>query len=296
MRRLEDMDNELPVPQTLAEGPGQLQHVSVDLTATLQFHGLPSENVLVPIAERQKLFKNLGDVIEMLSPESRAQALYISKCVAACAVGLFDAALNYLWDETITSLREKVTRFDVDYFFDSTVTDPNRRKQFQTAGDLPKLDDWEFIRGCSKIGILSDLGFKHLDYIRDVRNWASAAHPNQNELSGLQLVSWLETCIREVIAREPEAPAIEIKQLLTNIRTKVLAAADAVPINASVANLPQSLAAALLRATFGMFTDPDAAAEAKNNIQLIAAAVWQRVPGGCPERRGRSLRDVCRER
>jgi hypothetical protein len=213
----------------------------------------------------------------MLAPDVRAQAMYISKCVAACAVGLFDAALNYLWDETIANLREKVTRFDIDYFFDSTVTDPNRRRLFQEPKDFEKLDDYEFIRGCNKIGILSDIGYKHVDYIRDMRNWASAAHPNQNELSGLQLVSWMETCIREVFAKEPEAPAIEVKQLLANVRTKVLQAADVVPINKSIGNLPQTLAAAFLRATFGMYTDPGMSAEAKNNIQLLAPAVWQRV-------------------
>lgn len=32
-----------------------------------------------------------------------------------------------------------------------------------------------------------------------MRNWASTAHPNQNELTGLQLIEWLETCMRSYI-------------------------------------------------------------------------------------------------
>ena len=49
---------------------------------------------------------------------------------------------------------------------------------------------------------ITQLGYKHLDYIRDMRNHASAAHPNHNEITGLQLASWLETCIQEVIVQQ----------------------------------------------------------------------------------------------
>jgi hypothetical protein len=255
-----------------------IERVSLDLVTTLDSHGLPSANVLVPVEERHRLFRNLGDVVQMLDVEARKHAVYISKCVAACAVGLFDAALNYLWDETVANLRRKVERFDLEYFFDSTIADANRRKSLQTADDLVRLDDWELIKGCHTIGILSDIGHKHLDYIRDMRNWASAAHPNQNQVSGLQLVTWLETSIKEVFAKEPEGPAIAVKQLLDNVRKSVLTPPDAIPINASIALLPPALAASLLRAFVGMYADPNMGASTKNNIRLLAKAVWAQVP------------------
>jgi hypothetical protein len=107
-----------------------------------------------------------------------------------------------------------------------------------------------------------------------MRNWASAAHPNQNELTGLQLISWLETCIREVIAREPSGPAIEIRRLLHNIRTETLTASDVAPISANIELLPVDLATSLLRTVFGMYTDPAMSATAKNNIKLIARYIW----------------------
>ena len=49
-----------------------------------------------------------------------------------------------------------------------------------------------------------------LDNIKFMRNWASAAHPNQIELTGLQLISWLETCIKEVISLPLSNITIEI--------------------------------------------------------------------------------------
>ena len=75
----------------------------------------------------------------------------------------------------VANLRAKVVRFDLVYFYDSVFTDPDRRKHFNTEEDLLQLDDWQLIKGCKGIGILSDIGFRHLDYIRDMRNWASAA-------------------------------------------------------------------------------------------------------------------------
>ncbi|MCW4001481.1 MAG: hypothetical protein NWE93_14715 [Candidatus Bathyarchaeota archaeon] len=262
--------------------PGQIQknvdEFTSELTTYLNTLGLPSTNVLVAIPERKNVINNLPSVVERLDPLARSSSVYISKFTAACAVGLFDAALNFLWDETIASLREKASRFDLEFFFSSVVTDQNRRSKLHTAEDLEKLEDWELVRGCQLTGILSDIGFKHLDYIRDVRNWASAAHPNQNQLTGLQVVTWLETCIKEVIGKEPSGPAIQIRLLLENIRTKVLSSPDVKATIANVQNLSIEMASSLLRTIFGMYTDPAMTASAKNNIKLIAKAVWDVSP------------------
>ncbi|SUY54107.1 Uncharacterised protein [Clostridium perfringens] len=59
-----------------------------------------------------------------------------------------------------------------------------------------------------------------------MRNYASAAHPNQNNIDGLQVSSWLQTCIKEVLSKEPEGPVIEIKKLIYNIRNKELTTDD----------------------------------------------------------------------
>ncbi|WP_218103893.1 hypothetical protein [Paenibacillus hemerocallicola] len=150
-------------------------------------------------------------------PYYQQYAMYISKFVAACSAGLFDAALNMLWNETVVNLREKVKRFDMDYFLDSVITDSKRRAAFRSEDDLAKLEEWELVKGCRDTGIITDIGFKHLDYIRDKRNHASAAHPNHNDLSGLQLVSWLETCIKEVLVKEPKGAVVQINSYFTTL-------------------------------------------------------------------------------
>lgn len=271
-------ENQSLIPHSSNEIQQSVDSFTTGLTRYLESLSLPSDRVLVQVSERNRVIINLPDVVNLLGEEARRNAIYISKFIAACGAGLFDAALNFMWDETVSNLRSKVARLDLEYFFSSVVTDPNRRARFSAADDLTKLDDWELIRGCHLTGVLSDIGFQHLDYIRNMRNWASAAHPNQNELTGLQLVSWLETCIREVIAREPSGPAIEIRRLLNNIRTETLTANDVAPISSSIELLPPDLATSLLRTIFGMYTDPLMSATAKNNIKLIARYVWDMAP------------------
>ena len=123
-------------------------------------------------------------------------------------------------------------------------------------------------------GIISEIGFKHLDYIRDMRNYASAAHPNHNSLSGLQLVSWLETCIREVLSREPEGPVVEVRRLLVSLREETLIKDDIPPIASSLASLPDDLSVSLLRTVFGMYTDQKTSTNTRANISFISPALW----------------------
>ena len=248
------------------------------LETYLDIVGLPKDSILVPYERRRPVFQNLPTVLESLTDEQRLAAVYISKFVAACAVGLFDAGLNYLWNETIRNLREKVARFDLSYFFDSVVSDANRRSKLRTEADLEKLDDWELIRGCHTTGIISENGYRHLDYIRNMRNHASAAHPNQNEITGLQISSWLETCIVEVLAREPEGPVIEVRKLLHSLRTEQLSEADVPQIEAALPSLPEDLATSLLRALIGMYTDKDIDSHIRDNIRLVAKMVWEVAP------------------
>lgn len=251
-----------------------VESFSTELQGYLDFLGLPTDNVLVEIEPRRVVINNTQTVLDALSEQQRKVALYVSKFVAACVVGLFDAALNYLWDETIRNLRDKVARFDLEYFFDSVTNDTARRSKLKTDADLETLDDWELIKSCRITGIITEIGYKHLDYIRDMRNWASAAHPNQNELTGLQIVSWLETCIREVLAKEPDGPVIEIRRLLKNLRKEDLDPNDVKPIAETLPGLPGELSASLLRSIFGMYTDLDVAADVRDNIKLVAQAVW----------------------
>ena len=100
-------------------------------------------------------------MISQIEPNEKEQSLYLSKFIAGVASGLFDAALNYLWDETILQIRKRVVQYDLEYFYDNAVTG-EKRKRLKDENDLSKIDDYDLIKGAKEIGLISDLGFKHL--------------------------------------------------------------------------------------------------------------------------------------
>ena len=135
----------------------------------------------------------------------------------------------------------------------------------------------ELIEGSRKIGLISELGFKHLDYIRYMRNWVSAAHPNQNELTGLQVTSWLETCIKEVISLPLSNVTVEIKRLLANIKTNNVSDTEARQIASFFLNLTQEQANNLALGLFGIYTRLDTTPQTRQNIHRLLPHLWDRV-------------------
>lgn len=261
---------------------------STDITSTLQVHeqnmmnfleycGLPTESILVTVDERKKVFKNITDVLEIINLEKRLSATYLSKFISACGAGLFDAALNYMWDETIKQLRIRISHYDIQYFYDLAVTNTEKRKKLDSVDDLIKLDDSELIKGARDIDLINDMGYRHLDYIKYMRNWASAAHPNQVDLSGLQLISWLETCIKEVISLPDSNVTVEIGRLLKNIKTTSIDKAEAEQIGLFFIDLPKEKANALVSGFFGYYTRHDSTEQTRHNINLLLPLIWDLV-------------------
>jgi hypothetical protein len=241
----------------------------------LEQFGLPTERLFVPVGERAAMVSNVGSVLEELDPLIRSRAHYVSKMVAAATVGLFDAALNYLWDELVSALRSRVTGFDIAYFFDIAAgTNSDLRKALKAEEDLPSIDDARLLRAAMTIGLLSDVGFARLDNIRFMRNHASAAHPNQNELTGLELVTFLQLCIREVINVPTDNVTAHTGRLLANIKRDVL---DQPAVDSAAAffdQLPLDRADTLANGLFGLYTAPDRTPTVADNVRLLWPRLW----------------------
>lgn len=272
-----------PAPSGAPSYKTELQTFETGLMTFIAQHGLPTQNVLVPVPERVKVFGNVEDVLALLDDDHKQKSIYVSKFIAAAASGLFDAALNYLWDETIHELRKRIIRYDLEYFFDLAVTNPDKRKKLSTEEDLARLDDNELIRGASEMELISELGFKHLDYIRYMRNWASAAHPNQNQITGLQLIAWFETCIKEVITLPETNTTAQIKTLLSNMKAHALDTAGAKQVSGFFVELTSDQSNNLMAGFFGIYTNESSLPLARDNVKLLAPFLWPFV--GEPMRR-----------
>ena len=125
----------------------------------LQQIGLPTEDVLSPVAEREQVIKSLEEIISIVPDSERTKAFYLSKFTVAVAVGLFDSALNYLWDETIKALRRLVERFDLAYFFSVVGEKNSRHKGLSKPEDLELIRDHDLLESCRRIGLISDINY-----------------------------------------------------------------------------------------------------------------------------------------
>lgn len=241
----------------------------------LTYLGLPTDHVFVPVNQRVIVVRNLEDALGRLSEKKLSQSLYISKFVAAVCAGLFDAALNYLWDETITQLRSTVIQFDLEYFFDLVCKDP--KKKYSKADELVKISDSNLIEGCKNMGLISDIGYRLLENINYMRNWASAAHPNQSEITGFQLIDWLDTCIREVISLPLSDLTISTKKLFENVRTKSLNSKEAKTISSFFNDLTPEMADHICNGLYGIYCRKTSSSDSRKNIKMLLPDLWNKI-------------------
>jgi len=252
----------------------RLQDFETTLMSALDRVGLPSDGVLVEIEQRFRVFVNYPNVISELTSERRGESMYLSKLLAAVGAGLFDAALNYLWDETIAELRRRVARYDLAYFFDIAVPSPDRRKGLHDEEHLDQISDQDLIRAAREIGLISDIGYQQLDLTRYMRNYASAAHPNQNEINAFQLLGWIETCIKEVITLPETQVVAETKKLLHNVRAGAITSQNASATAEFFAELSSERADNIAAGFFGIYVDEDSNERARDGVRLLMHHRW----------------------
>jgi len=263
----------VPDEVTAADVVADLARFQETILGQLESVGLPTDGVLVELDERETLLMSLGGALRRLPEQDRGRSLYVSKMIVAAAVGLFDAALNHLWDETVSELRRRVIGYDLGYFYDVAVLGDMRR-HFTDAADLPRVQDADLLRACREIGLLSDVGYTQVDHVRYMRNHASAAHPNQVELTGLQLANWLETCIRQVITLPQDPITANTGRLLRNIKGGRLDAAAVAATASFFEELPTDRADTLAQGLFGLYTDGKRTAVVADNVRLLWPELW----------------------
>ena len=177
--------------------------------------GLPSENIIASKNERETVANNLPVFLQSLSPDIKKDAKYLSKFVAGTAIGLFDAALNYVWNEVVLNLRKKAATYGLDLFFDAAIGG-KLRDYYKTEEDLQGVKDSVLLNTCRKLELISDIVHKKLTHILTMRNDVAASHPNVEKIGGFELLGWLQTCVKDVLQDQLSESAIQIKALVDN--------------------------------------------------------------------------------
>lgn len=155
------------------KGANELVGESTEFQDFLQNLSLPTDNVIATTEERRIIGENLPAFIGSIDKDLKADARYLSKFVGATAIGLFDAALNYIWNEVVLNLRKKAVMYGVDIFFDAAVGGKNR-ELFSSEADLSGLKDQVLLDACRKLELISDVVYMKLCHILTMRNQVAA--------------------------------------------------------------------------------------------------------------------------
>jgi hypothetical protein len=255
--------------------PSDLAAETSVFVSYLEQFNLPTDNIIASTDERSIVASNLSSFLSSLPVESKKEARYLSKFIGATAIGLFDAALNYVWNEVVLNLRKKVSIYGIDLFFDAAVGGKNR-ELYKDEKDLGGLKDSVLLDTCRKLELISDIVYRKLDYILTMRNEVAASHPNVESIGGFELLGWLQTCIKDVLQDQPSDSAIKIRALVDNLKSKSDVIDDTTlgRIEVELKYLSLSHVHNLLVTIFGIFISPNSEQVLRKNISKIAPFVW----------------------
>ena len=239
--------------------------------------GLPAENIIAEIGERKVIEQNLPALINSLPADTKRDARYLSKFVAGAAIGLFDASLNYVWNEVVLNLRQKVLVYGLDMFFDAAVGG-ERRELYSIEDDLSGIKDKTLIDACRKLELISEIIHTKLHHILTMRNNIGASHPNTYSINGFELMGWLQTCVIDVLNDRPSESAIQIKSFINNLKDSTTSLDEAAirRMEQPLAELSLQNTENLLHSVFGIYATENTGNIVRKNISLVAPHIWQR--------------------
>ena len=189
----------------LPELPNQTLPAIEELTKAL---GIP-RNVLASDVEIQYAWRDLPREIKGIPLEKRDEL--IARMCVAVSTGLFDGAVNYVWNAAILNLREKVRNFGL------SVVAQIRQHDFEEK-HLLELQDSRLIELCLKLNLIDEDGFFFLDQCRDVRNNYSAAHPTIGNLNDREFITFVNRCVKYALGNSSSPKGVDIGAFLSAIK------------------------------------------------------------------------------
>jgi hypothetical protein len=238
--------------------------------------GLPVDNILADLGQRQVIGKNIQSIIEEVPADARSDARYLSKFVLGAGFGLFDYSLNAIWNEVVINLRRKAVLFGLDIFYDAAVGGSRNRDSYETEEDLVGIKDSALLSACHKLELISDTTYKKLAHILDMRNDVGISHPTSYSINAYELLGWLQTCVADVLQDQPTAAALQVQAFVKNLkdRTDPIDQQTVRQIEESISALPRHLCGSMLRTVFGVYCATETDPAVRKNISEISPILW----------------------
>lgn len=176
-----------------------------ELTAAL---GIPRD-VLASQEEIEYAWRDLPRELREIPTDLRGE-LVARMCVAV-STGLFDGAMNYIWNAAILQLRQKIRNFGL------AVVAQIQQSDFEEK-HLLELQDSRLLDLCLKLNIIDEDGFFFLDQCRDVRNNFSAAHPTMGTVNDREFTTFLNRCVRYALADSSSPKGVDIGAYISAVK------------------------------------------------------------------------------
>ncbi len=225
---------------------------NVSLDFALEHVGGIIANLNLPrsiIASNEEIgfaWKELPREIERI-PEDLRDELIVRMCIAT-SVGLFDGAINYIWNATIMAMRKKVVNFGL------SLVAQTLNRNFE-ENDLSELRDAELLEICYKLEILSEEGYYFLNQNRDIRNNFSVAHPSIAKIDDRELINFISRCCKYGITEDYSLLGINVQDFVSSIKVGKLSEEELIYWNGKLRTTFSAQRQLLIPMLMGIYCD-----------------------------------------
>lgn len=231
--------------------------ILADITTAL---GIPRD----VLASDEEIVHALAGLPRLLNkiPESKRDSLLARLCVAVAA-GLFDSAINYAWNAAVLELRAKVRQFGLP-IVPQLIGKPFDEKL------LLDLKDAELLSLLLSLNLIGEEAYFFLDQCRDIRNNFSAAHPAIGDLDDHEVLQFLNRCAKYALSDTSNPKGVDTSAFLAALKSGRFAKAQQDKWIELLEGTHDAQRDLLLLTVHGIYCDPDASGEARNNALAIS--------------------------
>ena len=242
--------------------PAVIEDTTPALDALTKALGVP-RTVIATDEEITYAWENLPRILRRIPPQLRSEGL-VRMCIAV-ASGLFDAAINYIWNLSILELREKVRKFGLN------VVSQIKGKQFDES-TLLDLKDAELLNLCLELNLITEDGYFFLDQCRDIRNNFSAAHPSVGTIDENEFIAFVNRCAKYALGHDFNPVGVDIQQFIAAVKGSKLTKAQKEEWVDRLSRTHEAQREMLIGTLHGIFADPASSEEARLNALSISKA------------------------
>ena len=219
-------------------------------------------NILASDDEIEAAWSNLPRVLKKIPPDLRTESL--ARMCVAVAVGLFDSAINYVWNSAVIELRDKVKRFGLN-----VVSQVIGKNDFDENA-LQDLKDAELLDLCLKLNLITEDGYFFLDQCRDIRNNFSAAHPAVGKIDDSEFLAFVNRCAKYALGDEKNPVGVDIQAFITALKASRFSKEQRNQWVKRLKDTHEAQRELLFGTLHGIYCDPASSQESRLNARNIA--------------------------